>query len=207
MVQLIQVVNEVLSKIGDVPVNSVTSNSLAMLAATNVKRAYDALCNDAPWPWLERVITVDEWTNELAVMPAEVSDIKYVTFKGRKLQYIESEHFHARPNQVYEGSVPHFWSLFGRNVLVRPYPNETDRPNVLFYVYYQESVDDKDSSYEIEIPKNAEYLLVLRACISMAIDHRQNDNVAQSYTAEYQRLLSQIAHKMSIHHRSSSLLL
>lgn len=186
---LIDAVNRVLPKISENKVKSVNSSNVAELAGQAVSDSYAALCSETTWSWGERLVTPVTWNADHALLDEGVVDIKRVYYDNRLLHYLKTAQFQCR--MFYSGT-PSYWSLLGRQVLFSPFPDEEQQLKVKLLVQYHDTVDPSRDDHLIEIPRELEYLLILRACMQMSVDHLKDSNMLNAYSGEYTRLLSQM---------------
>jgi len=188
--------------IGENKVKSVNSTNISSMCGQAASDAYTALCGEAPWSWGERIVTPSEWGPDYAKLDENVADVKRVYFNGRELRYMSTADILSQ--HVYNGH-PSFWSYLGRELYFSPFPNEPEAQlKIKLLVQYHNYLDPTRDDEVVDIPRELEYLLVLRACMSMASYHVQDANMANSFGGEYARLLTQMKHRFTTSQKSNS---
>lgn len=201
--KLIKAVNEVLMKVGESRVRSVNANDTAKLTAIAVKNSYTSLCSEAPMPFSKKALAFAEYNNGIAELPGYVLEVERVMFNTRRMIYVPNDVFYS--SDLYEGE-PRLYTFFGRTVHLSPVPRLEHYVDINYFCRVCPAVDEGDDTYEIDIPEVNEYLLVLRACVTMCVDHIQDSQRAREYSQELARLLGQQSHFVQTDHSISSLL-
>ena len=193
---LITFVNSVYLEVNESPQAS-TSNSLGTRVKSSIEDALVDLCMASDWPWMQSFQPAESWLNEVATLPENVRDIKFViqnrtNTSPRPVRYMPQQTFYQQNLTSFsgaDGGIVHNYTRLGhRDVAVNHYPTDSaSQAQLSFYVVRFVTLPSSDSS-KFAIPDNYMPLLRLKASSNFAVSHLADSTLAELFNTRYEQM-------------------
>lgn len=201
---LITFANAVYLEVNESPQTS-TSNSLGIRIKTSINNALVDLCTLADWPWMLSFQPAESWVNEIATLPANTRQVKFVTQNrtggGRRLpSFLPAETFYQQNLRSFTGAgggiVDNYTQLDYRSVAVNDYPADSaSQAEVLFYIVRFVTLPTSDSS-QFAVPDEYMELLKLKTTANFALSHLADRALAEAFNQRYADLAQRYRNKI-----------
>lgn len=194
---LLTLANAIYLEVNESPQTS-TSNSLGTKAKSAINSALSDLCTRADWSWLSSFQQAVSWANEIATLPANTRQIKFVIQErsgasARSIPYMNPQTFYQQNLTSFTGAgganIRNYTQLGYLDVGVNPYPADAaSQQEVKFYVARFVSLPASDTSV-FDIPDEFMPLLRIKATANFALSHLADLNLATQFSTEYEILV------------------
>lgn len=201
---LITFANAIYLEVNESPQTS-TSNSLGIRIKTAIKSALVDVCTLADWPWMLSFQPAESWSNEIATLPANTRQVKFVTQTrvggGRRLpSFLPTETFYQQNLQSFTGAgggiVKNYTHLDYRSIAVNDFPADSaSQAEVLFFIARFVTLPTSDSS-NFSMPDEYMELLRLKSTANFALSHLADRPLSQSFNDRYSALAQRYREKI-----------
>lgn len=193
---LLTFANSIYLEVNESPQTS-TNNSLGTRMKSAISSAITDLCTLADWPWMQSFQTAASWVNEIATLPTNVRQIKFViqeraNASARSIPYVDQQVFYQGNLTSFTGAgggiVRGYTQLGHLDVGVNPYPADSaSQAELKFYVIRFVTLPSSDSSL-FDIPDQYMELLRKKAAANFALSHLADIQLSGQFNAEYGNL-------------------